>query len=305
LREASELFKYNEKPTTLTTNEVKKETESSKPMGGGRPGTSPNATALNQSANLEQFATQSSKQKESNVTENKVAGHEVTVTDKAGLVPRTASIVVSIPQSHYKKAFFRQWLEQNPDKTEADLASIDKTLLVQGVTNVKGEVEKNIQRALATLLPPEPPGGDRFPRVSVGDYPDSPLMEPPEPTFAKILLAAAMENWQVLGLFVLAGVALLFIRSISRSTPGGSTDAGFDNGFSLQLEDPATWDLSALGESSEEVATQSAGGNSEESGQARKFNTTGGEIKEELTSLVRDNPDAAASLLRTWIGEAS
>jgi flagellar M-ring protein FliF len=36
-----------------------------------------------------------------------------------------------------------------------------------------------------------------------------------------------------------------------------------------------------------------------------KFQTTGGAIKEELSSLIKQNPDAAANLLRAWIGEAA
>lgn len=305
LREASEILKYSDKTTTLSTSEIKKEVESAKPSAGGRPGANPNATSINTSKNLDQFAQESSKQKESSVTEQKRPGTEVVVTDKAGLTPKTASIVVALPQTYYKKAFFRQWLDQNPDKTQTDLASIDKTLLLQGVTNIKAEVDKNVQRQLAALLPPEPPGGDRFPRIVVNDYPDSPAIEPPEPKLTDTLLRYAIENWQVVGLFFLSIAALLFLRSVSRSSPAGSADEGFDNGFSLQLEDPATWDLSALGEGAEAMAASVGGGGGESAdGQrGRRFNTTGGEIKEELTTLVRDNPDAAASLLRTWIGD--
>lgn len=302
LREASESMKYGEKPTTLSTNEVKKEAESAKPSNGGRPGANPNVPGLNTSKSLEQFAQDSSKQKESNVTEKKVIGHELTVVDKAGLVPKNASIVVALPQTYYKKAFYRQWLDQNPDKTQADLAAIDKQLLIQGVTNIKGEVEKSLQRQLAALLPPEPPGGDRFPRIVVNDYPDSPAELPPEPTLTQVLTTYAIENWQVIGLFFLSIAALMFLRSVSRAAPAASADEGFDNGFSLQLEDPATWDLSSLGEDADQVAAQVGGGSADSPG-SRKFNTTGGEIKEELTTLVRDNPDAAASLLRTWIGD--
>ncbi len=307
LREASEVVKYDEKPTTLQTSESKKEFESSKPSEGGRPGANPNAIA-NRSATLEDFDRESSKEKESNVSERKVTGQQTTVTDRVGLVLKRASFAVSIPRSYYKKAFYRQWLDQNPDKTDADLASIDKALVVQGITAIKEEVDKKIQRTLANIIPPEAPGGDRFPLIEVTDYLDDPVAEIAGPSMVDTILAYLLGSWQMFAMFGLAFVALFFLRSISRATPAGNPDSEFEKGFNLQLEDPATWDMSAL--SNEEMQSIAAADGSptavgEDGKQGRKFNLKGGEIKEELTTLVRDNPDAAASLLRTWIGDTA
>ena len=95
---------------------------------------------------------------------------------------------------------------------------------------------------------------------------------------------------------------MLMLRSFARGTPGGNVDAAFERGLDLQLQDPATWDLSEL-DADDEASLQEAG---EAGGDGkRRFNFTGGEIKEELTALVRENPDAAASLLRNWIGDAA
>ncbi len=306
LREASEVVKFDEKPTTLETSEMKKESETAKPADGGRPGANPNAIATaNRSQSLEQYASETAKQKESNVSERKVAGTQTTITDRVGLVIKRASFSVAIPRSYYKKAFQRQWLEQNPDKSDADLASIDKTVQVQGITAIKEQVDKEIQRTLANIIPPEAPGGDRFPLIEVTDYLDEPSAPIEGPGMAEMILAYLLSSWQLIGMFGLAGFALLFLRSVSKSAPTGNTDGPFERGFDLQLEDPATWDMSALDQS--ELAE--IGGNenvtTDENGKVtRKFNLTGGEIKEELTTMVRDNPDAAASLLRSWIGDS-
>jgi len=35
------------------------------------------------------------------------------------------------------------------------------------------------------------------------------------------------------------------------------------------------------------------------------FDVTGGEMKEDLSTLIKDNPDAVVNLLKTWIGDAA
>jgi flagellar biosynthesis/type III secretory pathway M-ring protein FliF/YscJ len=36
-----------------------------------------------------------------------------------------------------------------------------------------------------------------------------------------------------------------------------------------------------------------------------RFQTTGPDLKSELHEIVKENPDAAATILRAWIGEAA
>ena len=37
----------------------------------------------------------------------------------------------------------------------------------------------------------------------------------------------------------------------------------------------------------------------------KRFTVAGGDLKNELQVLVKEDPDAAANILRTWIGEAA
>ena len=38
---------------------------------------------------------------------------------------------------------------------------------------------------------------------------------------------------------------------------------------------------------------------------SRRAQSTGPTLREELSSMVKDDPDAAANVLRTWIGDAA
>ena len=37
----------------------------------------------------------------------------------------------------------------------------------------------------------------------------------------------------------------------------------------------------------------------------RRTSSTGGSLRDELTTMVREDPDAAANVLRNWIGDAA
>ncbi len=306
LREATEILKYNEKPTTLQVSSTKRDSQTTQPNTAGRPGAEPNAIA-NRSQSLQDFAQETAKSKESTEEERKVTGHETTLIDRVGLKMNHAAISVAIPVSYYKAAFQRQWLDANPDKTPNDLTTLDKAIVVPGIAAIKDEVDKKIQRTLAALLPSATAGSDRFPSVTVTDYMDIPTEAIAGPSMAETMLVYLLGNWQWIGMFGLAGAALMMLRSMAKATPNGTPDAQFDRGFEVQLQDPAMWDMSALEEGEmESMEAASAGdGASPGSPQKRQFDMSGGEIKEELTTLVRENPDAAASLLRSWIGEAA
>ena len=86
-------------------------------------------------------------------------------------------------------------------------------------------------------------------------------------------------------LILLALVALLVARSAATSG-GDSTPANFNEGFGLEIPAPPPEP-----EASEE--------------DEEKMTITGGSLKDELLSLVDDNPEVAANVIRGWVGEAA
>jgi flagellar M-ring protein FliF len=290
LAEETEELKYNDKPTTVQSTTTKKDSESLRAANGGRPGTEPNALA-NRPTSLA-TADQSSKTKEQSETERRITGNTLISSKRVGLNVTNTLISVSIPFSYYQKAYLHNWQLRNPDQKPSDAPSPKESDLTQ----IKLDTANSIKMKLDGILDKLSPGEDARPRVTVTDHLDFPDATPLEPSFADTMFAWLADSWQTLALLGLAGGALVSLRSFAKSTPSGAADTPFERGFDIPLDDAADLDLTGLLD--DEASTD---GESHE--KTLQFKTTGTELKQDLTELVRANPDAAATLLRNWISE--
>ena len=93
--------------------------------------------------------------------------------------------------------------------------------------------------------------------------------------------------------------ALVSLRSFAKTIPV-SNDQDFERGFDLPLDDAIDIDLSSLTDAENDAFDPQSEGDAT----PPKLRTTGGDIKNDLTSMVRENPDAAATMLRNWITES-
>jgi len=304
LREETESVKYADKPVTIQTTTSKKDSESSRPVPGGRVGTDPNALASANRAQTLPTNEQKDKNKEQQESERKIVGQETTLSEKVGLVVKNASLSVSLPMSYYRSAHLREWLELNPGTTVPKMEAADLKSRKEGT-------QKKIQALLANLLP-FAPGADTRPQIVVDDYLDVPFEEIPGPSLASTAVGWLASNWQSLAMFLLAGVVLMSVRSFVAKGSKGSDDSAFDRGFDIPLDNAADNELASLSRSDLDAAGGGEGSDSgeESSGNDAKdarsrFKPTGGDMRTELASLIQENPDVAASLLRDWIGEAA
>ncbi len=305
LREETESVKYADKPITIQTTTTKKEGESSRPVPGGRVGTDPNAIATtNRSASLATNNEQSSKNKEQQESERKLVGQETTLSEKVGLVVKNASLSVSLPMSYYSTVHRREWLDLNPGTTVPKMEAADLKSRKEGT-------QKKIQALLSNLLPFSP-GEDTRPQIVVDDYLDVPFEGIPGPSLAATASGWLASNWQSIVMLLLAGGVLMSIRSFVAGSSKGSDDSAFDRGFDIPLDSAADIELASLTKGELGAAGGAEAGASgeeffgSEAKEARsRFKTTGGDMRTELASLIQENPDVAASLLRDWIGEAA
>ncbi len=302
LREETELVKYADKPVTVETTMSKKDSESSRPVTGGRVGTEPNAIA-NRSQSLAAQNEQHSKSKEQQEKERKIVGQETTLSEKIGLAIKSASLSVSIPMSYYSIAHRREWLDLNPGAAVPALNIADLKSRKEGT-------QKKIQALLANLLP-SAPGEDARPQIVVDDYLDLPIEAIPSPSLAAIAGLWLASNWQTLALFALVSIVLLSIRSFVSSGSRGSDDSPFNRGFDIPLDNAADIELASLSHTEVNAAggmngdADGASGSSDAKDARARFSTTGVDMQTELASLIQENPDVAVSLLRDWIGEAA
>ncbi len=292
--EETESISFNEKPTKIQSASTKRDAKSLRGTPGGRPGTQPNVKP-NEGQSLAQQE-QSSETKEQTESEKSVTGNTLKKTETVGHQTTRVSVSISIPFSYYLKAAAFKWQQLNPKKTVSDMPELTPAEL----ETVRTDTERKIQSLINGILPTVAAGEDKFPRVVVDSYPDFPVAEPPAASFAETSLAWLSQSWQTLALIGIVLAALLSLRSFAKTVPTAN-DRDFERGFDLPLDDATDIDLSSLtDEENAEFDTQE-----EDENAPPRLRTTGGDIKNDLTAMVRENPDAAATMLRNWITEST
>ncbi|MEI7459507.1 MAG: flagellar M-ring protein FliF C-terminal domain-containing protein [Pirellula sp.] len=294
LSEETDILTYNDKPSAIQARTLKRDTTNRRFEKGGRSGTEPNATAIvNKGTSLNSNPEQSSKSNEQTENDRRLAGNTLVRSEKAGLQTTRVSFSVAVPFSFYKKVSTYQWLSLNPTK----LASDAPPLTEQDLAKIKLETAASIQDKLIPIMPKGATGEDKLSRVNVTDYPDMPTPEIPPTPLVRTAMAWLSQYWQTIALMGLVGAAILSLRQFAM-TASSSKDSEFEKGFDLTLDDASDIDLSSLIDDENESVVHSL----EDDPDMPRLRTTGGDVKNDMTALIRENPDAAATLLRNWIG---
>ena len=273
------VLKYDAEPTNLYSNSRKIESTSNRQPAGGIPGAAPNAIG-NRAVSLDENI-QSSKTKEDERESRGVAGQQYENSRLASLQVKQVKVSVGLPMSFYERQHVKDKLKNDPQLAASDVPAMTDTEFEA----LKSRTQKSIQEAVTPLLPAVAAGDDLFPLVSVWEYPDAPAAEPATPQTAKAALTWLANSWQTVAMIVLGVMALMIARSAARGV-GGATPPDFNEGFGLELPQPPP----------EMIA---------DADDADTMTITGGSLKDELLSLVEGNPEVAANVLRTWIGEAA
>ncbi len=294
LQKDSEKLIYDPQSTTLQSTTSKKDTENSKLPPSGRPGAEPNAISNQPQSIANQIPQQQSKAKEIAENVNGVAGHEATATRQAGLVPTKVTVTVGLPQSYYRKVWIARAMAKDPTITkEADVPSLTD----EELKKIKEEAELSVKSAISGVLKQVREGNDRFPLVTVYDYTDLPLPEIPQPAMSAMAVGWLAESWSTLALVGVVLVALFMMMGFVRGQATSPRDREFAQGFGIEVPAAAGDELD-LGDGDAEKSEED-----EEVGV--KFQVTGREMKEDLSALIKQNPEIAVNLLKSWIGDAA
>lgn len=281
-------FKYDDKPTSIQTSTQTKESNSNAGPPAGRPGAVPNGAVGNAPAQVAASTSSESTLNESREDLKSVVGATQTTTQKAPLVPVWVSASIGVPSSY----FVTIWHLRNPTAP----GDPPKTPLVEQLKEIETEKLREIEEAVVNLLPRPPKGDDLYKPVKVMPYDEAPLPELESPSIAANAFDWFAENWQTLGLFGLAAFGVIFLRGMVRAAqaavpPSSSAENGLAAGASSLDSD----DSAASPEVTEAVANSLK----------RKFQGSGRGLREELTELVREDPDSAANVLKLWISDAA
>ena len=294
LSEETDILICDDKPSTIQTRTPKRDTANRRFEKEGRPGTEWNATAIvNKGTSLNSIPEQTSKSNEQTANDRRSAGNTLVRSEKAGLQTTRVSFSVAVPFSFYKKVSTYQWLLLNPTK----LASDAPPLTEQDLARIKRETATSIQDKLIPIMPKGASGEDKLSSVNVTDYPDMPTSEIPPTPLSRTAMAWLTQYWQTIALMGLAGAAIISLRQFAM-TASSSNDSEFEKGFDLTLDDASDIDLSSLSEEENELVVHSL----EDDPDMPRLRTMGGDVKNDMSALIRENPDAAATLLRNWIG---
>ncbi|MDA1053679.1 MAG: hypothetical protein O3C40_24790 [Planctomycetota bacterium] len=281
-------IKYDEKPTPIKTRETSSDEKSVTSSSSGRPGAEPNgvgnrSVAVNSSPEKENTLTETVSEAESR------AGFSYNTIRKPGLVPKLVTVSISIPKSYFKQV----WQQQNP--TPADAEPTEPT--AAELQAIESQTIVKIQDQVTALIPKAPPGEDSYPRVTVTPYTDLPMPEPPAPSLADTAGAWFASNWQTLAMLGVALFGVVFLRGMIQSAQGSAMAAVEGNSEAVQR----MAELNGNDEDDDEDKESAAFGNSLRG----RFQSSGRSLRDELTELVREDPDAAASVLQNWITEAA
>jgi flagellar M-ring protein FliF len=146
---------------------------------------------------------------------------------------------------------------------------------------------------IVPLLPKEL-AQDAFSDVKITFF-DAFMPDPIEaPSTAGQALAWAGQNFNMMTMAVIALVSLFMLRSMVKSVPSSDQVVAFGTP-TLSLHQGDTESDSAAGEEADE----------EEERRPRLKLKKGHSLKDDLTEIVREDPDAAAAILRGWISNVA
>jgi flagellar M-ring protein FliF len=125
-------------------------------------------------------------------------------------------------------------------------------------------------------------------QVVVLDSIAAPEIEPP--STANNAMAWAGRHWSSVAMILVAMFSLMVLKSVVKASPSGGGTAPLAAAPTLTVH-------------AEEPSHDEAAGSNEPARTRLKIKK-GATLKDDLADMVREDPDAAASILRSWIGKA-
>ena len=223
----------------------------------------------------------------SKLDETSDVGRTVQDIETAGLTPKRVKVAVGVPSTYIDKI----WRKKNPVKEgESPVEPTDVQL-----GQVRDEVVEKLNRHVKSLIPQERDAQDTRLDVTVTVFDDvAQKVVIEEPDTADHAMLWFGQNWSKMGLGFLAFVSLLTLRSMVKSAPAAERvdqPRAPEEGDVLPFAPQGGADFTVGDEEEMEVRVK------------RKFKT-GPSLRDELGDMVREDPDTAAAILKTWIANA-
>ncbi len=200
-----------------------------------------------------------------------------------GHAPRQVSVSVAVPQAYFEAV----WQEQYGAPAGKRPLKLDPAAFAQ----LQQSESERIKQAIVPLLVTADSAVDRDSLVAVSTIYAAAAPAAAQPGYQQVALAWLAENWRAVGVGVLILVGLVMLRSAfgaADPTPAVQNESPDGNQQSLVLVTDDEHEPSSTGGAPIPPPHIPA--------EARRA---------ELAEMIRQDPEAAASVLRTWLGNAS
>ncbi len=225
------------------------------------------------------------------------ASHSSTETKMAGLTPKRVSVAIGVPSDYFLKV----WQTQNPVVDGQEAKKPDATALAA----IEAAETKRIKDHVVQLIPNSGDANnpiDPATLVTVTAFSHVALPDVAGPSFTEKALDWLAQSWSTVALLGLGVFSLLMLKSFVSAVP--VTAEPQIHLTTIHDDDDAAKESAA--------ATSGAAGESREAGAKPKSQRTlqrrlgsGPSLREELIEMVREDPEAAANILRGWIGNTT
>jgi flagellar M-ring protein FliF len=275
--------KIDPKPVAVQTSESTETNASTQPTNAGRPGAVPNSLVNAPAAVSADKGAQSNSER-TDATQANIVGQDHITSRRAPLTPKQVQVVVDVPMSYYRKIY----LERNPTPPGEQ----PKQIAQADLDKIEAAERKRIEETVVKLLPRAESGNDPFIPVTVTSFQDLAQAPLPVPGTVDAVTTWLGANWQTLAMILVGLFSLMMLRSMLKSSAPAPTPAPAAEATATPAAAAATND-----ETSDEPQTVKM--------PRRKFNSSGPNLRDELREIVKEDPDAAATVLRAWIGDAA
>jgi flagellar M-ring protein FliF len=277
--------KVDPKVIPLDVKEKNHSSTTTSPSVGGAPGLNQQRGVLNTNAPA---AISSAGPKSEDVTDERsergTASQTSLISKMAGLTPSRVTVTIGVLSSYYEEI----WRAQNPTPPGEEPKQPDR----QQIEKIETVTKLEIQKQVAQLIPKPPANVQEVtPLVTVMTFqhlPPTPVT--PRSTADKALFWLG-QYWSTLGMIGLGAVSLLVFRSMVRAAPVAELPRADS---APVMAAPASDNLSAGEPEQQEAAAR-----------LKRRAKSGPSMRDELVEIVREDPDAAANILRNWIGSAT
>ncbi|MBI85600.1 MAG: hypothetical protein CMJ81_20595 [Planctomycetaceae bacterium] len=218
-------------------------------------------------------------------TLRKIPSLDIVETTKADWVPTTVTASIGVPKSYYRNL----WQKENP--YQQDRKSTFPT--TEQLATFEESINRDIRRLVANSVPTIQSATNPNDSITIVSFENTIVPRATEPPATVLVANWLNQNWSTLGMMGIGIFSLLMLRSMVRSVPSVAT------GPTVALEKNSSSSKSWSAGSHEIDEADNDPGNPEPFVRRTAKTPT---LRDELAEVVREDPEAAAKVLSTWIG---